>query len=227
MLRMTSKRVRKVVDKMRLPAVVRLSRSFWEDSRNGRVYQRLNSILAQLAAMSTRCRITTLQLSNCQPREQERRRIHQIAQACPHLSFSYRSILSGDGRLACVLMQCTALAHLDLSLNSINDDRVGRLAGVLMQCRALAHLDLSSNQIGPHGAGRLAGLLLQCPVLAHLNLSSNAIGAAGAGMLAGKLAQFTAALVYLNLSNNAIGAAGAGPLQPQCCRSVPRWLTSI
>ena len=34
MLRRTSKRVKEVVDKMRLPAVVRLSRSFW-DARNG------------------------------------------------------------------------------------------------------------------------------------------------------------------------------------------------
>jgi hypothetical protein len=34
MLRRTSKRVKEVVDKMRLPAVVRLSRSFWDDTRN-------------------------------------------------------------------------------------------------------------------------------------------------------------------------------------------------
>ena len=33
MLRRTSKRVKEVVDKMRLPAVVRLSRSFWADAR--------------------------------------------------------------------------------------------------------------------------------------------------------------------------------------------------
>jgi len=38
MLRRTSKRVKEVVDKMRLSAVVRLSRSFWSfwsDARNG------------------------------------------------------------------------------------------------------------------------------------------------------------------------------------------------
>jgi hypothetical protein len=34
MLRKTSKNVKVVVDKMRLPAVVRLSRSFWDDARN-------------------------------------------------------------------------------------------------------------------------------------------------------------------------------------------------
>jgi hypothetical protein len=37
MLRRTSKTVKEVVDKMRLPAGVRLSRSFWDDARNGTV----------------------------------------------------------------------------------------------------------------------------------------------------------------------------------------------
>ena len=35
MLRRTSKRVKEEVDKMRLPAVVCLSRSFWDDADNG------------------------------------------------------------------------------------------------------------------------------------------------------------------------------------------------
>ena len=35
MLRWTSKRVKEAVDKMRLPAVVRLSTSFWGDTRSG------------------------------------------------------------------------------------------------------------------------------------------------------------------------------------------------
>jgi hypothetical protein len=34
-LRRTSKRFKEVVDKVRLPAVVRLSRSSWDDARNG------------------------------------------------------------------------------------------------------------------------------------------------------------------------------------------------
>ena len=33
MLRKTSKRVKEIVDKMRLPVVVRLSRSFWDDGK--------------------------------------------------------------------------------------------------------------------------------------------------------------------------------------------------
>ena len=53
MLRRTSKKLKEVVDKMRLPAVVRLSRSFWVDSRNGTVAEKLTHIFAQLATMAT------------------------------------------------------------------------------------------------------------------------------------------------------------------------------
>jgi hypothetical protein len=54
MLRRTSKRVEEVVDKMRLPAVVRLSRSFWDDTRNGWKGPKLHFVLRQLAAMVAR-----------------------------------------------------------------------------------------------------------------------------------------------------------------------------
>jgi hypothetical protein len=35
MLRRTSKRLKEIVDKIRLPAVVRLRRTFWDDARDG------------------------------------------------------------------------------------------------------------------------------------------------------------------------------------------------
>jgi hypothetical protein len=51
MLRRTSKTVIELVDKMRLPAVVRLSRSFWNDARNSTGEAKLEFVLRQLAAM--------------------------------------------------------------------------------------------------------------------------------------------------------------------------------
>ena len=62
MLRRTSKRVKEVVDKMRLPAVVRLSRSFWNDARNGTAAKKLESVMRQLPLMTALCRISTLEL---------------------------------------------------------------------------------------------------------------------------------------------------------------------
>jgi len=52
MLKMTSKRVKEVVDKMRLPAVVRLSRSFWYDPRNGTEKEKRQFVLRQLTVMT-------------------------------------------------------------------------------------------------------------------------------------------------------------------------------
>ncbi len=52
MLRMTSKRVKEIVDKMRLPVVVRLSRSFWGDARNGTAAEKLQFVMRQLTALT-------------------------------------------------------------------------------------------------------------------------------------------------------------------------------
>ena len=93
---------------MRLPAVVRLSRSFWDDASNGTKETKLQFVLRQLAAMTARCLITTLELPYCEMKGQD------------------------AARLAEVLAQCPALAHLDLSFNS-NFGAAGaeRLARVL------------------------------------------------------------------------------------------------
>ena len=115
MLRRTSKRVKEVVDKMRLPAVVRLSRSFWDDARNGTGEAKLEFVFRQLAALTARCLITTLALPKCK-------------------------ITGPDAeRLAGVLAQCAALTYLDLSGNF----NFGP-ATALPQCKALAHLALNS-----------------------------------------------------------------------------------
>jgi Ran GTPase-activating protein (RanGAP) involved in mRNA processing and transport len=149
MLRLTSKRVKEVVDKMRLPAVVRLSSSFWGDARNGTAAEKLQFVMRQLKGLTVRCRITTLELPRCEMGRQEAE------------------------RLARVLEQCPALAHLNLSGNQIGDAGAESLAGVLAQCAALAHLNLRCNGIGSAGAESLTGVLTQCQALAHLDLRGN------------------------------------------------------
>ena len=187
MLRRTSKKVKEAVDKMRLPAVVRLSRSFWDDARNGTGEEKRQVVLRQLAAMTGWCRISTLELPRCDMKGQD------------------AEILAGVLRLSGVLGQCRELVHLSLSGNYIGAGGAERLAGVLTQCAALAHLDVSWNQIGPAGdAGtERLGVLALCPELAHLDLSHNEIGALGAEFLAGVLGQCTA-LTELDLGFNRI-----------------------
>jgi hypothetical protein len=74
--------------------------------------------------MAARCLITTLELPDCEMKGQD------------------------VEKLAGVLAQCPALAHLDISGNS--DFRAGgaeRLAGVLGQCRELVHLNLGGRSV--------------------------------------------------------------------------------
>ncbi len=65
MLRRTSKKVKEVVDKMRLPAVVRLSRSFWGDARNGTQEAKLHFVFMQLVALTARAVKAALPHSSC------------------------------------------------------------------------------------------------------------------------------------------------------------------
>jgi hypothetical protein len=165
MLRGTSKRVKEVVDKMHLPVVVHLSRSLWDDTRNGTAADKLKIVMRQLKSMTAWCHITTLELPCC-------------------------DMTGHDAEsLAVVLAQCPALTHLDLSENGrFEAEGEEILAGVLGQCTSLDHLNLIYNHIGivgntlgPDGAERLAGVLGQCAALSHLNLLFN--GTVGKGRL--------------------------------------------
>ena len=175
MLRRTSKRVKEVVDKMRLPAVVCLSRRFWKDGRNGTEEEQRQFFLRQLTVITARFSIITLKLTCCGMRGQN---------VC---------------NLAGVLAQCQALAHLDLSSNyDFGEAGVETLAGVLGKCRKLVHLDLSGSGINAAGATQMLG---QCTALVHLNLSANNIfDPENDARLAGVLGQCTA-LAHLDLSS--------------------------
>jgi hypothetical protein len=65
MMRRTSKRVKEVVDKMRLSAVVLLNRSFWDDIRHGTTTEKLQFVFSQITVLTVRSLITTLELPHC------------------------------------------------------------------------------------------------------------------------------------------------------------------
>ena len=108
MLRMTSKPVKNAVDKLRPPAIVRLSRAFL-DAVVCCKRERLLHILTELEKMTSLCRITILDVENCGMSGQDAE------------------------RLAGVLAQCPALSELYLNGNQLGAEGVARLAGVLPQ----------------------------------------------------------------------------------------------
>ena len=118
------------VDKLRTPAIVRLSRTFLDNVVCCK-RERLLHILTELEKMTSPCRITILDISNCGMSGQDAE------------------------RLAGVLAQCPSLSELYLRVNQIGDQGAGRLAGVLPQCPALSCLDLSLNEIGAEAADTL------------------------------------------------------------------------
>jgi hypothetical protein len=78
-LRRISKRVKEVVDKMRLPVVVRFSRSFWDDARNVTATEKIPFVLRQILTLTVtvtvQCRITTLELPHCEMKGQDTERL--------------------------------------------------------------------------------------------------------------------------------------------------------
>jgi hypothetical protein len=79
----TSKRVKEVVDKMRLPAVVRLSRSFWDAARNGTGKDKRQFVLRQLTFMTARPHHHTRTAQMCNDRTTCRVACRRSAGAVP------------------------------------------------------------------------------------------------------------------------------------------------
>jgi hypothetical protein len=86
--------------------------SFWDESQHGTTAEKLQFVLRQLTRLTANSNIRTLELQRCEMKVQD------------------------VERLAGVLAQCPAPAHLDLSGNSdFGAAEADKLAGVLGLCR--------------------------------------------------------------------------------------------
>ena len=64
-LRMTSKRVKEIVHRFHPPALVKVRKTFREDTHHGTDAEQLQHILRQIEKMTCQCHITRLDLSSC------------------------------------------------------------------------------------------------------------------------------------------------------------------
>ena len=94
LLRMTSKNVKEVVEKLRPPAVVKASKAFRADARHGTAAEQLQHILRQLEKMTCQCHITRLDLSSCSISGQDAERLAGLLAQCPGL---FELDLTGSG----------------------------------------------------------------------------------------------------------------------------------
>lgn len=219
MLRMTSKRFKQAVDKLRVPTFVKLRRSFWDDVRDSTAAERLQHILTHLEEIISLFQITELDLQACNLNGQDDGiflEIPRLAGVLAKCSSMSRLALGGNmigeqgaERLAGVLPR--SLSILDLGYNGLGAQGATSLAALLPQCPLLSYLALGGNVIGNPGTERLAGVLPRCPVLSHLYLYKNQIGDDGARCLANVMPQCRV-LSHLHLDGNTIGDKGAGRL---------------
>jgi Ran GTPase-activating protein (RanGAP) involved in mRNA processing and transport len=177
MLRMTSKKIKNIIDNMRLPVFVHLNMSFWQDIRKGdsraslyktgcSINEKIQLVTRQLSVLATTYKITSLEL--------------------PRSKMNIKEILE----------QCKSLTNLNLYDNNLGTTGVISLVGVLGQCSVL---NLAHNNIDTEGANHLVGFLTQCT---NLNLCNNNIGTAGLESIE-KCKKLTR-LTYLNLCYNQI-----------------------
>jgi len=204
MLRMTSKRIKDAIDKIRPPTEVILNMNFWTDSCNGNctvslqansrdspiradctTNEKLEFIMRQLISLVTTCQITRLELPCC------------------NMSIQLE-------RLEKALAQCKSLTNLNLYNNNLGATGVTSLIGVLGQCSIL---NLAHNNIGTvctEGATSLIGVLTQCT---NLNLCNNNIGTAGLESI--EKCKTLTTLNYLNLCYNQINAVNIDKILSQ------------
>ena len=199
MLSKTSKKIKNIINKMRIPVHVQWDWKFFNDSQNGTAEVKLNFIMMQLNKITSLYlyKITSLVLSRC-------------------------NIQINIEQLVKVLEQCPMLQKLNLKGNNITTEGVAKIIKVIEQYNLeINYIDLSINKIGDIGAEKVAELLFnnKCSKLLYLNLSLNKIGDMGTEKLALAIGQYpNLMLIELDLSHNLIRADGVDSLITQCSK---------
>jgi hypothetical protein len=185
MLSMTSKGIKELLGKMRLPVDVYFSRSFWNNNRNGnsRADEKIQLVTRHLNVLVTKWNINSFELTKC-------------------IFLSTQELLGVVAHF-----HSSALTRIVLNLNKIDEEGAEILAGVLTQCPAVSYIDISNNNLCDKGVEILAIVFEQCKRLAYLNLKSNNINNSGAISISENLPDLLA-LTHLDLSNNWIENEG-------------------
>jgi hypothetical protein len=167
MLRMTSKSVKEVVDKMSLPVVVRLRRSFWDEARHGTAAEILQFVMNQLTALTAQCHISTLELPRCEAC------CGNFASTPASLALQRQQCCLCNARLAGVMAKCPALAHLHLTFNAITCGKKRKMCDIATKIMAaIVTVDAIMVRIRavkePEETHLLPGLLREMEIAASL-----------------------------------------------------------
>lgn len=216
-LRQTSKSLQPVVDGLRLPTAVRMSRDWWFLHAGRPSPTKWAHVLNNLLALVASANVTGLDLL-CGSHDYGAQVASLICvlRHCPRLlHFSLNSnghVGACDAPLvASALTPCTALTRLQLRRNNMGPDGMRYLAPALTTLLQLRALDLGCNDLRDRGVEALGEVLVLLTALATLNLFANKIQASGAAVLALSLGR-CAALTELDVGTNELMNLGASAL---------------
>lgn len=191
MLRMTSKKIKEIIDKMRIHVVVCLNMNFWSDS--------IESLFSRVSEEDcTTSPLTVSRVSDNEKLEFVIRHLGLLAVICKitSLELPCSNMNIQLERLKEILDQCKSLTNLNLYNNMLGTTGVISLIGVLGQCSVL---NLAHNNINTEGATYIIDVLTQCT---NLNLCNNNIGTTGLETI--EKCKTLTRLTYLNLCYNQI-----------------------
>jgi len=216
MLRMTSKKVKILIDKMRPNVDIYFNMKYCKNDNNYTTNKKLDIIFNNINNIKNRSNIVKITMKNCKIGPSKIMRLKEILYSCDnndnnsaiiYINLCYNKIGPiGANRLSELINCCPLLTYLNLKNNNIRDSGLDSIVRVLEQrTNNISYLNLKQNIIGPECIERLSRVLKLCYNLIYFNIGINILGDIGIKSVAQVIG---IKLKYLNLCNNQIGPIG-------------------
>jgi Ran GTPase-activating protein (RanGAP) involved in mRNA processing and transport len=212
-LRITSKKVKILIDKMRPNVDIYFDMKYCNNDSNYITNKKLDIIFNNINNIKKRSNIVKITMKNCKIGPSKIMRLKEILNSCDnnsaiiYINLCYNKIGPiGADRLSELIKCCPLLIYLNLKSNCIRDSGLDSIVKVLEQrTNSITYINLKKNIIGPECIERLSKVLKLCNNLIYFNIGINILGDIGIKSVAQIIG---IKLKYLNLSNNQIGPIG-------------------
>lgn len=212
-LRMTSKKVKILIDKMRPNVDIYFNLEYCKNDTNYITNKKLDIIFNNINIINKRSNIVKITMKNCKIGPSKIMRLKEILNYCDnnsaiiYINLCYNKIGPiGADRLSELIKCCPLLIYLNLKSNYIRDSGLDSIVRVLEQrTNSISYINLKKNIIGPECIERLSRVLKLCNNLIYFNIGINILGDIGIKSVAQVIGT---KLKYLNLCNNQIGPIG-------------------
>ena len=167
MLRITSKKVKILIDKMRPNVDIYFDLQNCKNDSHYNINKKLDIILNKINIINKRSNILKITMKNCKIGPSKIMRLKEILYSCNnngaiiYMNFCYNKIGPiGANRLSELIQSCPLLTYLNLKSNNIRDSGLDSIVKVLEQrTNNISYINLKKNIIGPECIERLSKVL--------------------------------------------------------------------